>query len=46
MGQGMAPEGATTVYLSVYLDRLISLDEQRYTFAISLYFFLSWVDTR
>lgn len=36
----------TRRYISVYLDRLIALNEQRYTFAISLYFFLSWVDSR
>ena len=34
------------MYISVYLDRLISLNEQHYTFSISLYFFLSWVDPR
>lgn len=46
IGQGHAPNGTTKVYISVYLDRLIALNEQRYTFAISLYFFLSWVDPR
>ena len=46
VGQGSPPNGTTKVYLSVYLDRLISLNEQQYTFAISLYFFLSWVDPR
>eukprot|EP00884_Botryococcus_braunii_P000773 jgi/Botrbrau1/10697/Bobra.357_1s0001.1 len=45
-GQGVPPENGTTVYLSIYLDRLIHLNQQEYFYHAVLGVFLSWYDER
>lgn len=46
VGGGVVPEGEMEVFFSSYLDRVLSLDEQKYVFDVSMYVFLSWIDPR
>ena len=46
VGGGVVPDGETEVFFSSYLDRVLSLDEQKYVFDVSMYVFLSWIDPR
>lgn len=40
------PFPITQVFVSAYLDRLISVDEEAYTFHAKFYFIMSWLDAR
>jgi hypothetical protein len=46
LGQGAAPPVQTDVYVTVVLDRLLSVDDTNYRFEAVLYIQLSWTDTR
>lgn len=43
-GQGMPSNDTTDVYMSVYLDRLIEVDEQHYRHHLIVYFVITWTD--
>ncbi|KAL4855826.1 Pyrophosphate-energized vacuolar membrane proton pump [Chlorella vulgaris] len=43
-GQGMPSNDTTDVYMSVYLDRLIEVDEQHYRHHLIVYFVITWAD--
>lgn len=46
-GQGSPPPNTeTTVFMSVYLNKLIKVEEQDYTFSVLFYTYLSWRDPR
>ena len=46
LGRGAPPTGGTDVYVSVLLDRLLSVDVVNYDFEASLYIVLTWNDER
>lgn len=46
LGRGIPPEGGAEVYVSVLLDRLLSVDVVNYDFEASLYIVLTWNDGR
>ena len=47
LGQNSPPPGVTTdVYLSIYVERLMEVNEKDYSFTASLLFMLTWKDPR
>lgn len=46
VGQGIPPEGGTTVFVTVALDRLIDVNDQNYRFEAIFFMLLTWKDPR
>eukprot|EP00951_Prasinocladus_malaysianus_P014277 scaffold108551_cov33-Prasinocladus_malaysianus.AAC.1 len=46
MGQGDQPQDRTTIHMSVFLERLLDIDDKNFRFTCVLFFYLNWKDTR
>ena len=46
LGQGLPPEGGTTVYVTIAFDRLIDVDDESYRFEAIFMMLLTWSDPR